>query len=180
VVIRHGGVETAFAKGDSIPMDNFRRAAGFRGNAMDASSEARDGMGSPPLPAEITFWDHVHRIEDFFQRSLDEHRTKEATNSLLDLDSLIWRAQTEIENPDFISQAREILRDFIVLLAIKLDRAPPNREVCLEPLVVELLKLRNRFRDAKKWEDADALRETLSRAGVLVEDTLEGARWQLR
>ena len=31
-----------------------------------------------------------------------------------------------------------------------------------------------------RWEDADAIRECLLRANVLVEDTPEGSRWRLQ
>ena len=42
-----------------------------------------------------------------------------------------------------------------------------------------LLALRVQLREKKLWEVADAIRDTLQQAGVLVEDTAEGVRWHL-
>jgi len=44
----------------------------------------------------------------------------------------------------------------------------------------ELLSLRQRFRDNKQWEEADAIRESLERGDVIIEDTEEGPRWRVR
>jgi cysteinyl-tRNA synthetase len=45
--------------------------------------------------------------------------------------------------------------------------------------VEELLRLRDDMRRRKRWEEADLLRDCLQRAGVVVEDTNEGARWRI-
>jgi cysteinyl-tRNA synthetase len=98
---------------------------------------------------------------------------------LLELDGTIWQGQQDRESEEFISQAREILRDLIVLLGMKLESAPSDEAACLAPLVDELLDLRQSFRQEKKWQEADAIRETLQRVGILVEDTKDGPRWHL-
>ena len=47
-------------------------------------------------------------------------------------------------------------------------------------MVDALLALRARLRSQKKWEAADAVRDCLAQAGIVVEDTPQGARWQLQ
>jgi cysteinyl-tRNA synthetase len=42
-----------------------------------------------------------------------------------------------------------------------------------------MLDLRERFRQGKKWQEADAIRESLQRVNLIVEDTQEGPRWHL-
>ena len=49
----------------------------------------------------------------------------------------------------------------------------------LDHLVTALLAERARARAAKDWARADALREELARAGVVVEDSASGVRWHL-
>jgi cysteinyl-tRNA synthetase len=98
----------------------------------------------------------------------------------LELDRSIWQAQHDLDNDESISQAREVLRDLIVLIGMQLASAPKDAAACLAPLVDELLHLRDQFRQEKLWRQADAIRESLQRAGIVVEDTVEGSRWRLQ
>jgi cysteinyl-tRNA synthetase len=45
--------------------------------------------------------------------------------------------------------------------------------------VEELLRLRDDMRRRKLWQEADAVRDCLQRARVVVEDTGAGARWRI-
>jgi cysteinyl-tRNA synthetase len=63
---------------------------------------------------------------------------------------------------------------------MKLETSPKDKVECLAPVIGELLSLRQRFRENKQWEEADAIRESLERAQVLVEDAEEGPRWRLK
>jgi cysteinyl-tRNA synthetase len=126
-----------------------------------------------------TFWDTIHALEEAFNNGIEKHDLKETASAVLELDKLIWKAQEDGESPEFISQARDIFRDMIVLLTTKLDAAPENSAACLAPLVEELLALRQRFRAGKKWQEADAIRDTLQQADILIEDTEGGSRWRL-
>jgi cysteinyl-tRNA synthetase len=105
---------------------------------------------------------------------------KQAAAAVLELDKMIWQAQQDAESPEFISQARDMMRDMVVLMAAALEAAPKNREECLDPLVRELLALRKSFRENKLWKEADAIRDSLLKADILVEDTAGGARWRLK
>ena len=50
----------------------------------------------------------------------------------------------------------------------------------LDALVTEVLQARARARADKDWARADELRDQLQSAGVVVEDSADGARWSLR
>jgi cysteinyl-tRNA synthetase len=52
--------------------------------------------------------------------------------------------------------------------------------MCLDPLVGTLIHLRERFRKEKKWHEADAIRDSLTKADIFIEDLNEGARWRLK
>ena len=85
-----------------------------------------------------------------------------------------------MESEEFIAQAREVLRDQIVLLGAKLASVPKSETECLMPVVEKLLDLRQQFRADKKWAEADAIRDSLERSQVAIEDTDEGTRWHLK
>ena len=57
------------------------------------------------------------------------------------------------------------------------DQAPLNRVV--EALMPALLESRQAARDRKDFAESDRIRDALSAAGILVEDTADGPRWRL-
>jgi cysteinyl-tRNA synthetase len=114
-----------------------------------------------------------------FHAGLDARDPARMVPALLELDSTIWKASHDLESEEFISQAREILREWIVLLGARLSEVPKDTGDCLAPIVEEMLDLRSRFRRDRQWAEADAIRESLQRANVLVEDTPEGSRWRV-
>ena len=64
----------------------------------------------------------------------------------------IWKATPELEHEEFMSQAREVLRDLIVLLGMRLEASPKDRADCLAPLVEDMLNLREKFRQNQPSE----------------------------
>ena len=121
----------------------------------------------------------VDGIEKSFRKGLANRDQKETTNALLELDSTIWRAQKELEDEENISQAREILRDSIVLLGAQLGPSPQDFQAFVAPLVERMLQLRAQFREKEKWSEADSIRNILQQANILVEDTENGFRWRI-
>ncbi|HVO84969.1 MAG TPA: hypothetical protein VMU60_11145 [Syntrophobacteria bacterium] len=177
IALRHGGDEVIFEKGERFSFEILRGGKVETGRKRSAPGQA------PSLPVadskEPSFWDSIHALEASFQHGLERHDPREATSALLDLDRIIWGAQQGLENPEFISQAREILRELIVVLGAELSATPKDKAGCLAPLVGELLRLRERFRQGRQWQEADAIRESLQRAEIVVEDTKDGSRWRL-
>jgi peptidase E len=179
ITLRRGQDEITFAKGDRFSLDLLReKGTRVTGHISPLSSDVR-GEGKQALPGEDPFWGKVHEVEEAFQKGLAEQDYKASTNALLELDRLVWEAQQDLENPEFISQARELLREFIVFLGLKLESAPLNQLQCLSPLVDALLSLREGFREQEMWEAADAIRAALHQAGVIVEDGKRGSSWHL-
>lgn len=178
VTLRRGGIDRVFQKGERFPLEVLRGENGERQKPLT-------GKGSP-APAhdqhqtEGAVEDSIGAIEKAFNHGLDQLDTKEIIRALLEFEKIIWKSWTDLENREFILQARDKFRKLIVSLGVKLESAPGSRTDCLEPLVGELLTLREKFRQEKKFETADAIRQTLERADVLVEDTREGSRWRLK
>ena len=178
VTLRRGGQERIFEKTERIPLQ-ILRAGEVDTKTSHAVSES---MAQAPVDqaGKDSFWDRVHAAETKFYSSLKQRELKETTNALLDLDRMIWQAQQDRESPEFISQARDTLRELIVSIGIKLESAPLSRTECLAPLVDGLLNLRQEFRTHKQFDAADAIRQILEKVGIIIEDTRQGARWRLQ
>jgi hypothetical protein len=177
IALRHRGDEATFEKGDRFSLEVLR--GGKFGADRKLSAPQRTPSLSVAETKDLAFWDRIHALEVSFRHGLERHDPKAATSALLDLDRIIWKAQQDLEHPEFISQAREILRDLVVSLGVKLGGTPGDKADCLAPLVDELLRLRERLRQSKQWREADAIRESLERVEIVVEDTREGSRWRL-
>lgn len=177
VTLRRKGEEIFFEKGDQLSLEILR--GGTVGKGKRAKVLRPKSARQAPDSEEKSFWDRIHGLEKAFHIGLQMHDFKKTTNALLEIDWNIWKAKEELENEEFITQAREVLRELIVLLGMELMSFPRDKTECLAPIIKELLSLRQRFRDSKKWEEADAIRESLGRGNIKIEDTQEGSRWQL-
>lgn len=180
VTLRGRTFERIFPRGERFSLKALSSEAG--GSVLAgglAGKAAATGPKAVRTTGGETFWEDVHAIETAFQSGLDGD-PRDAANALLNLDRLIWQAQQKAENPEFISQAREALRESVVLLGTRLASAPRSKGECLAPLVEELLALRDSFREKKQWQEADAIRDCLRHVNIEVDDTSGGHQWRLR
>ncbi len=166
-----------FEKGERFSLELLRGGKGPQALAAHCAS----AFPEPPRPGERqhSFWGAIHSLEASFQAALQKRDPQATISILLQLDERLWQARQEGESDEFISQAREIWREMLVLLGTKLEAGPEDRTTYLSPLVHELIDLRERFRRERKWHEADAVRESLQRADIIVEDTRDGPRWHL-
>jgi peptidase E len=176
VTLRRSGAERSFERGERFPVHVLR--GGSVGEPGKRGAPAEIDGDAPVEKGTDSFWEGIHDIEAAFQEGLDKGEPGKATNALLELDRTIWEAQQSLEDQEFISQAREILREMIVSLGVKLASSAPDPAERIAPLVEELLDLREKFRQRKQWQDADAIRHSLQRGGIIVDDTDAGPRWR--
>jgi peptidase E len=177
VTLRRGGSELSFRKNDVFPLDVFR--GDWHKPPQPAVSARPEGTAAASAKSRPdSFWDRIHVLEAGFQNAQESRNAEAMSAAILELDRIIWTSARNLESEEFISQARELLREWVVLLGSSLPSRPAAAQDCLDPLVTELLKLRDDMRRRKRWEEADALRDCLQRAGVMVEDTGQGARWR--
>lgn len=179
VTLRRRGLDITFTKGKTYPLSIFLgedMGNEFKATPSPQPLSADDQKGNS---ADDSFWGRIHSIQANFQESIDTNDPEKATNSLLELDGTIWKEQQELENPEFISQARDILRDMIVLFGTSLSDTSRKKTDKLEPIIEELLNIRNQLRQAKKWTEADSIRDCLMKANIVIEDTDDGTRWHV-
>jgi cysteinyl-tRNA synthetase len=178
VTLQHAEHQIVFKTGDRFSLEVLRGAD--RGGDWQQTPLVRDDSETDSAVAGDAFWDQIHRLEAVFYEGLESHVAQKTTNALLELDRTIWQAQQDLENPEFISQAREVLRELIVLLGTELANSPQSLETCLSPLVADLVELRENLRQKKQWKAADAVRQCLERSGTIIEDTKDGPQWRLK
>ena len=178
VTLRRNGEEQRFESGTSFPLEVLCR--GGLTSKPKADPIGADESGPLSEMPEDAFWGRIHTLEASFQNGLERNDSKESTNALLELDRVIWQAKQDLENEEFISQARDIMRELIVRLGIQLSSPPMNKEAVIAPLVGALLKLRKKFRRLNQWEEADAVRNCLQQADIIVEDSKDESVWRMR
>ena len=175
VTLRKKGHEIKFGKKDHIPLDALVKEL----HQMDWTPKNFVGIEQPGdlKDSESDFLGKVHEIKASFRNGLSHHDPKETTSALLELDSTIWKAQKDLEDGERISEAREILRDSIVLLGTELGASHHHQRKHISPFVEQLLQLRARFRSEQKWTEADHIRKILQQSNIHVEDTKDGFQW---
>ena len=179
MTLQHAGQQIVFKTGDRFSLEVLR-GADRGGDWQQASWELAPDDSETDSEAEgDAFWNQIHRLESVFYEGLETHEASKTTNALLELDRMIWKAQQDLENEEFIIQARDTLRELIAVLGTRLAAAPRSETDCLAPLVQQLLGVRETFRQQKQFEEADAIRDSLQRANIIIEDTKKGTRWRL-
>ncbi len=178
VTIRRHGEEERYKRGEKIAFDQLLGVSDFTFNSTGEDYAS-------PIPAEektepeTPFWDQMHSIETAFNRSLEAFDLVAITTLLLDADRLLWQAQLDLENPEFVSQGRELYREMIVLAGTGIEQSAKVIPAKFKDLVDALIKLREQHRQEKQWPQADQIRGLLKSVGVVLEDTEEGPRWHI-
>jgi peptidase E len=175
VTLRRAGSELTLRKNDVVPLDVFRGKAVTPGWQRPADPVVKPEPSAGP----DAFLGEIHSLKPVFQSAQDARDPERMAAAILELDRVIWKASHDPERAQFISHARETLREWIALMGAALASAPRTTQDCLGPLVEEILKLRDEMRRRKRWAEADLLRDCLQRANVLVDDTGDGARWRV-
>lgn len=178
VTLRRNSRELIFESGTRFSLE-ILRGGDPTSKPITRPKEKDESEPLSEMP-EDDFWDRIHTLEASFQKGLERNDSKESTNALLELDRVIWQAKQDLENEEFISQARDVMRELIVQLGTQLSSSPKNKEALIAPLVEALLELRKKFRSNKQWEEADAVRDCLQHAQIIVEDSKDGSLWRMR
>lgn len=184
VTVRRGGREETLGQGESVSFEQLRSMAngsapGKEKNKHHPEQDSTTGSRANSSEPASSFWNRMHDIEHAFQGALEENDAATMTNLLLETDRFLWQAQLDLENPEFISQGREIYREMIVLAGTGIDRDLKVMKKSFNRLVNTLVEMREKHRQKKQWPEADHIRNILQDAGITLEDTREGPRWRV-
>jgi cysteinyl-tRNA synthetase len=122
--------------------------------------------------------------DKFVEAMDDDFNTPQAIAVLFDLAKEINRAsEAECDSED----ARKLLKDLSGILGLVLE---PSRQLVKEPTgapsaetgseeeIINLIRQREEMRKARKWAEADEIRDRLDKMGIFLEDTPQGTAWR--
>lgn len=137
---------------------------------MARLSEPKSGMGWSGLKTALK------QVSERFEKGLDDD-----LNMPVSLAAIFEFISEVNKNFDLLSvedaeAIKEQMRRFDTVLAI----LPPEKQQCLTPEQEELIAQRQRFRDAKEWVKADALKQQLLAQGIEIKDTPNGPVWTIK
>ena len=131
--------------------------------AVKQNGDKKDG---PPIDAD------PYR-QRFIEAMDDDFNTSQAIATLFDLAREINRASGEGHATE---QATQTLAELASVLGLTLEER--KVDLAAMPFIDLLVSVRTDLRQAKQWQIADKIRNSLSELGVVLEDTPQGTRWK--
>jgi peptidase E len=184
VTVRHGGSSTVLPPGTVIPLPDLRALARNR----PPPTPARPDPDEPAVPvsrvpeaasgSSATLTEITAAAAGRFDAAAEVRDVPAMVSAILDLEEAIsdWAADTEQDQGTV--QSRAVLRGLISRLGDIAAAGDPGERLAAAAEV--LLGLRSDLRGQGLYPAADTIRDVLTAAGVLVQDTPDGSRWALR
>ena len=179
VTLRKAGEEWSFSKGDHVPLAFLAGEVSSGASVLTQGRDAAVTSDNERCKDSGGVWGALHGLADEIGAALEEGRDKRVAGGLLEMERLIWQARPQLDEEDGVGAARELFREQLASMGAHFIRRPADRKACLKPIVEALLTWRSRLRSEKRWDASDAIRHCLEQAGVIVEDTPQGAHWHV-
>lgn len=179
VTLRRDGRERHLVRGPAYPLAVLQEKDVAAVAPPAAQVPGTDELRPGATGDSHALWHALREQEALFHVGLTEGDAAAVTTAVLEVDRLLWSAHRSHEDPEAVTQGRELLRELLVLLGTCGPAAPPTSGACPANVVEELLRYRARLRAQGSYATADELRDCLAGAGIVVEDTAEGAQWHL-
>jgi hypothetical protein len=195
LTVRRSGRSTILAAGHDIPLAELaalvRGEAGSPGRSRRVDTSTADGRGptgtgmaetrtaaaardAAPLPLP----ELMAGTERGFGVAAGDRDADAMTAVILDLEHAIGLWEADTDEDQGTEQARLLLRGLIGRLGRAARDGMADPADRLRPAVQPLIELRNSLRAAGNFVAADAIRDALAAAGLDVNDTPDGTRWQ--
>ena len=157
--------------------DGGTRTGGTREAGASPPGRTREGQDPPPAPGTLRA--SIDDLTSRFDEAIATRDVETAAQVALDLEQALhdWAADT-LQGDD-TDRGRAALRSMITRLAALAETGARDPKDVLGPFVDALLQLRDQARAAKRYDDADAVRDQLVALGVEVRDTPDGTAWEL-
>jgi hypothetical protein len=178
VTWRRRGVERHWDAGDEVSLDEVTSVHAAPPPAARGASG--DEVSSPHQDGASPFMDQVLAARELAIEALRARDPDRAAAAILAVETALheWSRDTlQSDDPD---RARETLRELVVRLADLARSGTADPRQRLAPLVDALLGLRDDARAARRFSDADRIREAVTSAGVEIHDTAGGTTWNVR
>jgi hypothetical protein len=180
VTVRRHGDSTQLPDGLTVPLQQWRegaeRSAPAAATLAIAEQEARAGLTTP---GESPFLAGVERCQRQFDEALRSGDGRGAVKAVLELEELMVAWSHDSFGTDEPERARAALRAMVTRLGESAENGLGDPRERLAPFVDALLEARERARDEKRFDDADAIRDRLVEAGIEVQDRPGSTGWEL-
>ncbi len=118
--------------------------------------------------------------QEFMEAMDDDFNTREAMPAIFELTRAVNSLDTNSKiSKNALEKTLQTYNDFGQILGVFQEEPKETGLETVGKLVDILIEMRNKFREEKKWETADYIREKLMEAGILLEDSKEGTIWKI-
>jgi hypothetical protein len=182
VTIRRNGRSMRFEAGATLPLAEWREGNNRSWHAQSRYSELdvpRSEGEKPPAPRSEPFIDGVESCGRQFDEALAAGDSRAAVMAVLELEDLMEEWAHETFSADEADKARAAMRSMVTRLGEAAGAGLRDPKAVVGPYVEALLAARDRARDNRRFDEADAIRDRLVAEGVEIKDTPEGTDWAL-
>jgi cyanophycinase-like exopeptidase len=186
-VIRREGIESALPAGTAMTLGELRGLFYGAATAVAATSAAPGAVpvteGGPPEPAqrEEPFIALLSERQDQFDRAREGRDVEGMVAAILAVETAMAEWSSETFSGDERERGRSQLRRMVTRLGEVAGEGDADPRERVAPFVEAILGLRRQFREERRFDDADRLRDLLTGCGVEVRDGRQGEEsgWEL-
>ncbi len=165
---------------------HYRTKLNFTSEAMKSAEETVKGMENFVAEMQAARGEDKHEIHKLaeeakrsFESSLDDDlNTPLALKAVFDLMKEVNRLGQVSEKDAKIVLEAIFEMDKVLGLGLSEPGKVWHSPEEAEPEIRELILKRESLRSEKKWKDADHIRDSLKKKGIIVEDSEKGPRWK--
>ncbi len=135
------------------------------------------------VPSATSSVDVQGRIQKFYDAMNDDFNTPVLIAHLFDAIKqiqMVKRGQETLSHPDIDSLSQALHAFTFDVLGLKEIGASNENNKSLETVMELVLQMRQKARAQKDWATADAIRDKLEEANIVVKDSKEGATWKIQ
>ena len=186
-VIRREGIESALPAGTAMTLGELRGLFYGAATAVAATSAAPGAVpvteGGPPEPAqrEEPFIALLSERQDQFDRAREGRDVEGMVAAILAVETAMAEWSSETFSGDERERGRSQLRRMVTRLGEVAGEGDADPRERVAPFVEAILGLRRQFREERRFDGADRLRDVLTGCGVEVRDGRQGEEsgWEL-
>jgi hypothetical protein len=164
------GEQSVWPSGSVVTLAELR--AVLAGGQVTRGAVVNAAEPAPQASAAVGMLAEAQACEARFDAAVADGDVKAMTAAVLDLDAALRAWAADLNQSDENDRAVAVLRSLIV----RLGAAAGTDE--LTPVLEGVVALRRRWRNDQRWADADALRDALADAGIVVKDSKDGSSWE--
>ena len=143
------------------------------GDAERSMRRIRQAVEAEPVVSETSLDPEPFRRR-FVEAMDDDLNTPQALAAIFDLCRKMNRNRSDGND---VSAAADLVRELTGVLGMTLEAPPQKAESLSDSEVEALIQQRKDARAEKRWADADAVRDQLDAAGILISDTGGETAW---